>query len=691
MDKKSWAIPFSKPQISAELTDAGYPPLLAALLSLRGFSGKGDADRFINKSPVLGNPLEMKDMDKARDRILAAIKVGEKVAVYGDYDVDGITASCLLTSYFKSKGLECECHIPDREGEGYGLNNDALDSFKENGVSLVVTVDCGITAVEEAEHAKKIGIDLIITDHHECPSGALPDAVAVVDYKRPDDEYPYKILAGVGVAFKLVCACEGSAREVMEEYADLVSIGTVADVMSLVEENRYLVNFGLEQINKNPRVGIQAMLESTSPRKLKNDKFSETEISFSLAPRLNAAGRMGRASTAARLISATDIETAKKLAQELTALNDERKKQERVIWSDAVKRLGDTEIDSPIVLSNASWHPGVIGIVASRLAEKYSVPAIIICPKDDPSAAIAKGSCRSCDGFNLHAALDSCSEHLVSFGGHALAAGLSIDRNKVDSFRDALREYYMEHRPEGRPKKVDLLITDPDMLSIENVQSLSLLEPYGTDNERPVFCMYGVTVRKVTAVGAEKSHLKLNVLLKGKEFDCIYFSKREEDLGIHDGMLIDIRFTPRINVFNNQVSVQLDLSGSHDDAVNARPHDAYALCSDILNGENYFSETSSGWTAAGYAPERKEFIKVWSVISVQGFAVGRNVGEILAQVPAGIYPETFCICLKAFYESGLLVSDGNSGVYSSYVPAIYSKVELEETDTLKSLRSIRKN
>ena len=330
MKTKDWTIPFTRPDVPHELLSAGFTPLLSMVLSLRGIKTAAEAQALISGGEeLLCDPMLMLDMDKARERILRAIREGETVAVYGDYDVDGITSTCLVTDYLRRKGLKCVPYIPDRNEEGYGLNCAALDTLKAQGVSLVITVDCGITAVDEAAHAAQIGVDMVITDHHECRPDALPEVTALVDCKRDGDTYPNKNLAGVGVALKLVCACEGDSSKMLEMYGDLAAIGTVADVMPLTGENHFLVRYGISRIAKAPRPGIAAMFREsgTDARHL-----TASTIGFSLAPSLNAAGRLGQASVAARLLMSRDENEAAALAQELCELNSQRQSIETQIW-----------------------------------------------------------------------------------------------------------------------------------------------------------------------------------------------------------------------------------------------------------------------------------------------------------------------------------------------------------------------
>ena len=667
MKQKIWKIPFGGRKIPSELIVAGYPPLLAAVLSLRNVESLSEARQICDHEKILHDPFEITDMDKAAERVRSAIAAGEKVAVYGDYDVDGITASCLLKKFLKSKGLSCSVHIPDRESEGYGLNSDALDAFLAEGVSLVITVDCGITAVDEARHAKEIGLDLIITDHHECPHGPLPDALAVVDCKRPDDHYPFEYLAGVGVAFKLACAVDGDADSILEKYCDLVAVGTVSDVMPLRDENHFIVQKGLEKLNTSPSTGLKAMLCEISPDR---KPVTASTIGFAIAPRLNAAGRLGEVAVAEELISCDDPEKAKTLAGRLGELNRKRQEIGDRIWQEALARLEDIDLNAPIVLSGEEWEPGVIGIAASRLADKYSLPAVMIHIKD----GIGKGSCRSWGGFNLYDALNACSEDLISFGGHAPAAGLRIKKENIEAFRHSLTAYYLSHKPEVLPDvNGELLIRDPLLLSLDNVSSLELLEPFGNDNQKPLMILYGVKLISFVSVGASKQHTKMTVDLHGVSFDGICFSHTPAQLGIYEGCVVDIAFCPQVNDYNGK-NVQLIIS-------ELKVHDGSELCRELLEGSSDCFDFASEFT-----PERPDFIKVWRTVEKPGFQVGSDIRSLLSQTPNGMLPEKFCICLLAFYQAGLLKNDCNNSVFGSEVCIPECKADLESTEIIQNLK-----
>jgi len=670
MKNKEWKIPLHKPEIPSELLSSGYTPLLSAIMCLRGITSAEEAERMVGGgNECVCDPMLIMGMDKARDRVLLAIEKGEKAAVFGDYDVDGITSTCIVTDYLRSKGLECVPYIPDRNEEGYGLNCGALDALKAQGVSLVITVDCGITATEETEYAKRIGVDMVITDHHECKSDALPKATAVIDCKRPGDSYPNPYLAGVGMALKLVCACEGSSDAIIDRYADLVAIGTIADVMPLVGENRCLVKKGLKMLEEPHRPGIAAMLREAS---VDPKRISASSIGYSFAPRLNAAGRLGHAETAARLLLSESDEEASRLAAELCELNRKRQSIETQIWEEANAILKEPNPEKPIILASEKWHQGVIGIAASRLAEQYSLPSIMICINGD----VGKGSCRSYGGFNIFEALSACSEHLIGFGGHALAAGLNIKVDKLEDFTNALTEYYLKNRPDEQPEvQCDLLINEPGLLSIENVRSLDLLEPYGNMNPRPVMCMCGVMLDSMSTVGGGK-HLKMRVGLGGTQFDCIFFSHSAKELDVKEGERVDIAFTPQINEFRGHISVQLLISS-------AVPHNGRSVCRAILEGDR--EALYSAWR---FSPERDDFVRVWRMMG-KNFRVGRSVEEIMAQTPGKMPAEKFCLCLAIFNEVGLLANE-SGGIFGASCARIDGKADLDAAPIAMKLRSYRK-
>lgn len=668
MNYSNWKIEECPTDKLKMFTDAGYPALLAALLSVRGFGSVQEAKSFLDGgAELLCDPLLMKDMDRAAARIRRALSMRETVAVYGDYDVDGITSTCLLTDWLRSRGLECYPYIPDRIGEGYGLNSAAIDTLHGKGVSLIISVDCGITAAEEAKHAKEVGVDLIITDHHECREQTIPEAIAVIDPKQDDCMYPNKDLAGVGVALKLVCAVEGKSEEIVERYADLAAIGTVADVVPLTGENRYIVRRGLERLRNPTRPGLAALLrESGASEK----KISSSTIGFLLAPRLNAAGRLGEVSVAGKLLMTHNQKEANDLAGELCELNRRRQHLETEIWDDASGMIDGRASSAPIVLASEKWHQGVIGIAASKLAEQYSRPTIMICLDGDKG----KGSCRSYGGFNLFDALSACAEYLEGFGGHALAAGLNIRRDKLRQFCRAFSEYYEHNKPAERPTLCcDIQITDPGILDMQGVGSLSRLEPYGSGNPKPTLCILGARLEKITPIGGGK-HLRLGISYKGAEFECVFFSHCESELGLRAGDRIDIAFTPQINEFRLRRSVQLQIT-------EVRKHDPRPLCGMILDDELPVREASA------YCPDRGAFVKVWRRLQAVGGSVAGDIDGIISQCPNGIEPERFCICLRVLCEMGLLRTVSPGSVFGARIVSGSAKVNLESSELIKRLKA----
>ena len=669
MKSKEWKIPYGQPAVPETLCRAGYGPLLSAVLALRGVTSAEEAAALLEGGPeLLHDPLDMLGMDVACRRLRQAIDRGETVAVYGDYDVDGITATCLLTDYLRGKGLTVHPYIPDRNEEGYGLNCAALEALRAEGVSLVVTVDCGITAVCESERGRELGMDVIITDHHECKEGEIPDAVAVIDCKQPGDRYPNPCLAGVGVAFKLCCAVEGASEEILARYADLVAVGTVADVMPLVDENRFLVRRGLDKLEKDPLPGFAAMLREAG---VDPHRLSASTVGFSLAPRLNAAGRLGQTVRAGELLLCRDPERASVLAAELCALNRRRQTIETEIWEDAQRMLEGVEPDGPIVLASDRWHQGVIGIAASRLAEQFSLPAIMICFNGEQG----KGSCRSYGGFNLFEALSACSEHLLGFGGHALAAGLNIRRDQIGAFRRALAAYYRDNLPEPQPEtSCDLLLREGSLLSLDNVRELERLEPFGNGNPRPVFCFSDVLLENAETVGNGR-HLRVRLRAGRSHLEGIFFGHSAQELGVRTGDRVDAAFTPQINEFRGHVSVQLLLNA-------LRVHDSLPLCRRLLDGDR-----DALWAAAPYCPERADFVRLWRCGGAS-LRLPDTAEGILKGCPPFMEPERYCLCLLTLLECGLLRSaDGR--IYGAQSAAREGKADLEATELLRTLRAFQ--
>ena len=632
MKEKVWNLP-PKATIPEELLRAGCTPLLAAVLASRGLCTVAEADAFLDSGPdTLSDPLLMADIMPAIGRITRAVQQKEKVAVYGDYDVDGITSACLLTEYLQGIGLNTKIYIPDRLGEGYGLNTGAIEHLRDQGVTLIITVDCGVTAVEETDFAASIGVDMVITDHHECRD-ILPNAVAVVDPKRPDCPYPSRDLAGVGVAFKLVCAMDGSSERMLERFSDLVTVGTIADVMPLTGENRRIVRAGLEKLRTNPRPGLAALIiESGAGDK----RLNASTIGFSLAPRINAAGRLGRVAHAAELMMEQNPSRAMRLATELCDMNRERQRLETEAWEQALDMLGGTPPTDPIILSGEGWHQGVIGIAASRLAEAYCLPSIMISLNGD----MGKGSCRSYGGFNLFDALSACGDLLESYGGHMLAAGLNIRRENIPAFREAFSAYYAEHIPDGiEGLSPDVIVDRADFLTMNAIRSLEQLEPCGNGNPRPCLCMLRARLTAVTPIGGGK-HLRLTVQRFNNSYDCVWFSHGLRDLAAEVGDWVDLIFFPQISEFRGRRSVQLLME-------DLRPAD----CRDL------WAEAQAGCCEPeGFCLTRDILGRLWRRLEEEPVELTVNL-KTLSRLDNRLYPTQLVEGLHVLEEVGLLTAE----------------------------------
>lgn len=669
----------------AELERAGLPPLCAAVLCARGVDTAPAASAFLAHGPdLLHDPFLLQDMEKAVERISRAIREQETLAVYGDYDVDGITATCLLTQFLRTLGGQVVSYIPDRTEEGYGLNNHAIDALARQGVTLIVTVDCGITAAQEVEYARALGVDVVITDHHQCKE-VLPQAVAVVDPRRPDCSYPFPDLAGVGVALKLALALTVPAQrpQVLLDYSELAAIGTVADVMLLQGENRALVHLGLERLADCSRPGLQALLrEAGCPR---GQVPTTVTIGYGLAPRINAAGRMEQAGTALELLLTQDPQRGTELAQELCQLNRLRQAIELEIFQHCDQLLTHTPaLSAPvIVLAGEGWHQGVIGIVASRLAEKYTCPAFMISLDGDKG----KGSCRSFGGFNLFGALERCAPLLDSYGGHELAAGFSIRRDNIPAFRAALCQLVEEfagHQPMESSLDVDCEIPHCSLLSTQDVESLSLLEPFGSGNPKPVFLLRSVCVLSHTDVGGGR-HLKLKLRRDGVVMDAIFFSANTAACGIENGQRLDIAFTLQINQFRGNRTVQLQLC-------DLRPAPTRSQLERSLFRRLQAGEALSPWEASLMLPQRRDFAHLWRYLE-QLCAAGpaqAPMDQLLRQVTRSFsghrsYGKAL-VCLHVMDERGLIQVAVQNQQATVRLCRPREKVDLEQAGMMRQLR-----
>lgn len=656
------------------LVGSGYAPLAAMVLASRGIGDDRQARAYLDCNAPLLDPFLMTDMDKAAGRVGLAMSRGEKIAVFGDYDVDGITATCLLTDFLRRHGADVVSYIPGRLEEGYGLNPIAIHQLHAEGVKLIVTVDCGITAVNEAELCKQLGIDLVITDHHECKQ-MLPAAIAVVDPHRPDGGYPHKNLSGVGVAFKLASALCGSQETVLEEYADMVCLGTVADVMPLQGENRVFVARGLESLAHTKRPGIAALMAECG---CAPETVSASSIGFMLAPRINAAGRMGQIDLAVELFLTDDPDKAAEAARGLCELNRQRQAVESEIYRQAVSMLPMGKPPEAIVLADESWHQGVVGIVASRIAEEYACPTFLICLDGEHG----KASSRSHGGFNLFASLSALSPLLESYGGHELAAGFTISRANIPEFRRQICALAAQYYTDDVPRTVldvDCAVS-PELLTLHNVDSLQMLEPCGNGCPKPVLMMKNLTIDRISMVGGGR-HMRLRLCSGHTYLNAIYFSANPQTVSIQPGDLVDVAFTPQVNEFRGTRTVQMNV-------IDIRPSCSAECLPDAAPYRDMQRGNLTSGEAAALLPDRKMLALVWRYLDaanpvqespmclcrkiVRWSGKPLNLGQMLT-------------CLDIFRDVGLLTVQRQHKYVSIRLTPGEGKADLSRSQTMQRL------
>lgn len=550
---RKWEVrPLDKERAAAFAQTYGVPFFLAMLMNIRGLDDAAHLREFLGEGEPLSDPFLLKDMDKAAARITHAVDNMEKIAVYGDYDADGVTSTAMLYSYLETRGADVIFYIPQREGEGYGMNIGAVEYLKEQGVSLIVTVDNGISSVQEVARANELGIDVVVTDHHR-PQEILPDAVAVVDAYRSDDTSPYKHFSGVGIAFKLLMALEdgaGDVEDLLEAYSDLAAIGTIGDIVPLTGENRTLIRAGLERLSQSDRPGVQALLENAG---IAGKALTSTNVAFTLVPRINATGRMGAPERAVRLLISGYEEEAEVLSEEICADNEERRRVEAEIAEAAfvdIEAKGYMK-DRVVVVDGENWHHGVIGIVASRVTERCGKPCMIISRGETE----AKGSGRSIEGFSLFEAICACGDLLIKFGGHPMAAGITLKPENIEAFRRRINQYAAEHFPQMPTQTVTLdCKLNPAALSVSMAQSLTQLEPFGNGNPQPVFGLFNMELSNVTPVGGG-GHLRLTLEKNGAVITAMRFNTKPEELPYHIGDKIDLAVQLEAREFRGQPSL----------------------------------------------------------------------------------------------------------------------------------------
>lgn len=642
------------------LTSKGY----VSTIKIREFLGQ--------KNTELSDPFLLKDMEKAVSIIKETIENDEKIVIYGDYDVDGVTSTSILTDYFRSKGANTEFYIPNRVGEGYGLNKEAMQSIKNGGASLIITVDCGITAVEEVAFAKEIGLKVIVTDHHSCKD-IVPKADALVNPKQVDCNYPYKNLAGVGVAFKLICAYEGDTPKMLEKYSDIVAIGTIADVMPLTKENRTIVSHGIEKLKRTENIGIYSLMEESGIKDI-----SSGVISFKIAPRLNASGRMGHAKEAARLLLSKDENFAKECAAELCAKNADRQREEAEILNEVIKKIEqevDFANDKIIVVWGENWHHGVVGIVSSRIIEKYYLPVIIISIEN----GVAKGSGRSIKGFNLFDALVTQDKLLLKYGGHEMAAGMTLEMQNIKELKKNLLEVANERITDDMLLSkiyIDGSIEFSD-ITVGEIDGLSVLEPYGPANAQPIFKTSNVEIIDIVEL-SEGKHLKLTLQSNGIKRTALMFSVTRDEFSFNVCDEIDICYTLGLNEFRDNITPQLyikDVKPSKKVCLNEQKQ------VEIYNKFIAFEKMTEAEILM-LKPSRKDF-----EIAFKNLKKMTNIFDLFDFArKIKINPGKMLICLECFKQSGIISYENKDNLIKVEINKVTGKVVLEQTEIYKRLK-----
>ncbi len=696
--------PADKAAAAALSAGLGVSAAMGRLLYRRGHRTADEARAFIKtENGAIHDPFLLPDMRRAVDAIVLAIDEHKKIAIYGDYDADGITSVSVLYLFLSDLGADVSYRIPKRS-EGYGMSRGAIEELSKAGVELIITVDTGTTATDEVAYAYSLGMKVVVTDHHECTS-VLPDAEAVVNPQRHDSRYPFSGLAGVGVVYKLLCALGSVIRgvsvadatvRVSEQYIDLVAIGTVADVMPILDENRVIVSGGLRRIEAGVRPGIAALTEADAKdgeRTKKKQRIGTGYVSFTMAPRINAAGRLGDASTAVELFLTDDSTRAAYLAGKLCELNRERQRLENIIAGEAVAKIESThdfDNDPVIVVAEDGWHQGVIGIVSSRVTEKYGMPSVLISFEGEGGEHdIGKGSGRSIPGLDLAAALAGCGDCLIKSGGHGAAAGLTVERGKLEEFRKKINSIARKMLSDAKKAPAETAddILSPDELTVGLAEEIRLLEPFGIGNATPLFITEDMTVVSVTGVGADK-HTKLLLSAKnGAALTGMCFSVSPGELGLEASDTVDVMYNLDLNEYRGEKTAQLTVRGIRECAAE-RERDAEdeRIYASLRSGE---ADPSCGYGA--YVPDRGELAAVYRAVraevssgrhehsakEIAALAFGKNsLKTVKTKLSLDIFAEMDILSLKA----------KRNGRYDISLPEQKKKVDLERSEILGALR-----
>ncbi len=677
MSRKKWIVRSGNKEDATMFAEKlGVSPYAALIASTRGINTIDGAREFfgLNERKSV-DPMDFPDMYAAVKRIQKALDEFERIAVYGDYDADGVTSTALLYSYLEMQGADVVYYVPNRHTEGYGLSYEAIDKLSMMGVKLIITVDNGISAVDEAKYIRELEMELIVTDHH-LPSEALPQAVAVVDPHRTDCNLKFKDYAGVGVAYKLICALEGEENGITDSFVDLVTVGTVADVMPLIRENRELVRRGVNMLADSDRIGIQALIEAAG---LGSRKMTSTSVAFGICPRINAAGRMGSADRAIRLLLSDDYDEAMLLAQEINDENVTRQQTEQDILIQAVEQISENpewQYQNVLVVAGEGWHDGVVGIVASRLVEKYGKPTLVITIDGDD----AKGSGRSIEGFNLYDAISHCSGCLTHFGGHTLAAGIGLKATDIDAFRTAINDYSDTIEMPFPVQNIDFKL-NPACVNTEMLETVEQLEPFGAGNPQPIFGLYNMTVTDIQSIGNGK-HLRVVLERNGVSLQTVKFRTVQAEFPFVRGDVVDAAVGLEPNEYLGQIRVSILLK-------NIKLHDMVE--DDLFSSMRDFSllmrGRSDGFDPSLLIPQRETTAAVYRFIR----SVGRwNYDTETLCHRLDLWAEDYgqvAVAIESMLEMGVLRRDANSGLS---VPKTSEKVNLQDAPVLRRLRELSK-
>ena len=678
---KVWSVAkVNKERAIAMANRLEIPPLLAMMLDIRGITKEEDVINFLQENKDFSDPFLMKDMDKAVERITTAVENGEKICVYGDYDADGVTSTSLLYSYLRdSLGADVMFYIPTRTGEGYGMNKGAVDKIHSLGVTLIITVDNGISAREEIDYTNSLGIDTVITDHH-MPSGAIPKAVAVVNAHQQDDKSLFKDFSGVGVAFKLVMAIEGEYADVdslLENFSDIATLGTIGDIVPLVGENRTLVKNGLRHIQNSDRIGINAMKQESG---IAEKEINSSNVAFTLVPRINAGGRLGSSEKSVNLLLTEDEDEAVTIADKLGMDNRERQSIEKEILAsidEEVRRTPNIVNDKILVFAGKGWHQGVVGIAASRIKDIYDKPTIIIGIDDD---GVARGSGRSVEGFSLCDAVFACSEHLTHYGGHPMAVGISLEKEKINDFRKAINAYCKDIKMPYNILHIDCKL-NPNQLDLSILDSLSYIEPCGASNPSPIFGLYNMTVIATKEIG-NGNHMRIT-LSRGQgqvPVYAVYFNHNFQSCSYRNGDIVDVAVSLDRNIYNGQENLSVIIKDIKYSQSNNE---------ELIDSERIFDKFAKRCKLTknevmSILPTRNDFAYVYRFLKQnKGFIYGEYalVNALNYKISMG----KLIVILYSMKELGLI--NWQQGLYQSIIEMKESgKVNLEDSVFIKKLK-----